>query len=394
TRPYWERDVEGLRSHAADLELGALEPWDVSFASESLRRKSYDLDEEMLRPYFGLQRVMGGVFAVVERVLGVMVEERPLEEVWHPDVRYYELTDEDGTRLGGFYTDWFPRKEKRPGAWMNDFVTGGPTADGGFAPHLGVICGNFTPPEGGEPSLLTHREVQTIFHEFGHLLHHCTSRSPVRGRSGLNVPWDFVELPSQFMENWTWEREALDLFARHHETGSPLPDELFRKMRKARRFMGGWAQMRQLSLGTVDLALHEEMAPVAGDRTEDDVMEFARERFAGFAPAPRFADFHVLTSFVHLFSGGYGAGYYSYLWAEVLDADAFTRFRETGIFDRATGRAWMETVLSRGDAADPEQLFRDFMGRDPDPRALLERNLGPAPGTDAGSEDPASSPGL
>jgi oligopeptidase A len=379
TRPYWERDMAALRRHAGSLGLDALRPWDVSFVRERLRKASYDLDDEMLRPWFQLDRVMEGLFQVVERIFGVSVRPREMEEVWHPDVRVYEMEAHDGTELGLFYTDWFPRKEKRQGAWMVDLVTGGPLPGGGFEPHVGAISGNFTPPEGGEPSLLTHREVQTIFHEFGHLLHHCTSRVPVRGRSGLNVPWDFVELPSQFMENWTWEREALDLFARHHETGEPLPDDLYRKMQEARRFMGGWNQMRQLSLGTVDLALHQELAPRAQEVDEEGVMAFARDRFMDFAPEPEFADYHVLTAFTHLFSGGYAAGYYSYLWSEVLDADAFTRFREAGIFDPATGRAFMETILARGDEEPPEVLFRHFMGRDPDPGALLERNLGPPP---------------
>jgi oligopeptidase A len=261
---------------------------------------------------------------------------------------------------------------------MNDLRSGGPLPDGFFEPHLGVICGNFTPPQSGEPSLLNHREVETVFHEFGHLLHHCTSRVPVRARGGLNVPWDWVELPSQFMENWAWEKGALDLFARHHRTGAPLPDELFDRMVAARRFMGGWQQMRQLSFGTVDLALHREYAK-RPDRSAAGVMDWGRERFLDFSPTEAFADLHILTSFTHLFSGGYAAGYYSYLWSEVLDADAFTRFRREGIFNPSTGRDYMQSILSRGDSDDPERLFREFMGRDPDPGALLERNLGPAP---------------
>jgi len=378
TRPYWARDVEELREHAASLGLDRLRPWDVAFVREALRRERYELDDEMLRPYFPLQRVMRGVFEVVERVFGFSVEEREIDEVWHPDVRYYELKDPDGTRLGAFYTDWFPRKEKRQGAWMNDFRTGGPGPDG-FTPHLGVICGNFTPPEGDEPSLLTHREVQTIFHEFGHLLHHCTSKVPVRGRSGLNVPWDFVELPSQLMENWTWEREALDVFARHYETGEPIPDDLYRRMIAARRFQGGWAQMRQLSFGTLDLLLHREMAPEVERWAPGDIMEWVEEKLLPFSPGRDFAEYHLLTSFTHLFSGGYAAGYYSYLWSEVLDADVFTRFRDAGVFDPAAGRAYVETILSRGDGEAPEELVRAFLGRDPDPQALLDRNLGPPP---------------
>ncbi|MEJ2541709.1 MAG: M3 family metallopeptidase, partial [Gemmatimonadota bacterium] len=227
------------------------------------------------------------------------------------------------------------------------------------------------------PALLNHREVQTIFHEFGHLLHHCTSRVPVRALGGLNVAWDWVELPSQFMENWTWEREALDLFARHWETNEPLPDELYQRMLAARRFLGGWGQMRQLSFGTVDLALHTEFAPRAAEATVEEAMEFGRTRFLPFSVDEEFADHHILTAFSHLFSGGYAAGYYSYLWSEVLDADAFGRFQEEGIFNRETGQAYMDAILSRGDSEDPETLFREFMGRDPDPEALIRRNLGP-----------------
>lgn len=388
TRPYWERDADELREHAGTLGIEELEPWDVSFTMEHLRKSRYAIDDEVLRPYFPLGRVLAGMFEIVERTFGFRMEERSIDEVWHDDVRFYEIFDEDGTRLGAFYTDWFPRKEKRQGAWMNHFITGGPRDDGSFEPHLGVMCGNFTPPEDDGDALLTHREVQTTFHEFGHLLHHCTSKVEVPSRAGIHVAWDWVELPSQLMENWTWEREALDLFARHHETDEPLPDDIYDRMVAARRFMGGWSQMRQLSLGTVDLALHEELAPKlrrdAGedrdesvdDRQGREVMDFARERFAEFAPDPRFADLHILTSFSHLFSGGYAAGYYSYLWSEVLDADAFTRFRDEGIFNRQTGRAYVDSILSRGDSSDPDVLFHEFMGRDPDPEALLERNLG------------------
>lgn len=391
TRPYWTRDVAHLKEFADTLGLDALEPWDVAFVMERLRKERYDIDDEALRPYFPLDRVQAGLFEIVRRTFGFEVAERPIDEVWHPDVRFYELRAEDGTHVGSFYTDWFPRKEKRPGAWMSDFITGGPNgAD--FDPHLGVICGNFTPPEGDQTALLTHREVETLFHEFGHLLHHCTSRVEVAARAGINVAWDWVELPSQFMENWCWERDALDLMSGHHETGEPLPDEIFQRMEAARRFMGGWAQMRQLAFGTLDLALHDELAPrlyeAAGHVADGDgadaaqalqVMDFAREHFRAFSPGEAFADLHSLTSFTHLFSGGYAAGYYSYLWSEVLDADVFTRFQKEGVFNRDTGRAYVDAILSRGDAEEPEVLFRDFMGRDPDPTALLERNLGPLP---------------
>lgn len=388
TRPFWERDVADLREHASSLGMSDIEPWDIAYLIDSLRRTRYELDDEDLRPYFPLPHVLEGLFEIVRRTFGFRIEERQIDELWHEDVRYFEILDDnDNERLGGFYTDWFPRVEKREGAWMNNFITGGPRPEG-FAPHLGVICGNFTPPDGNRPALLTHREVQTTFHEFGHLLHHCTSRVEIPARAGINVAWDWVELPSQLMENWTWEREALDLFARHHETGDPLPDELYDRMIATRRYMGGWAQMRQLSLGTVDLALHGELAPKLREesaredgaeldsRQGDAVMRFGEERFAPFAPDPRFARLHMLTSFTHLFAGGYAAAYYSYLWSEVLDADAFTRFRQEGIFNREVGRAYVDAILSRGDSADPDELFVEFMGRAPDPEALLARNLG------------------
>lgn len=388
TRPYWQRDAEELVHHAASLGLDTLQPWDVGFVTEDLRKRRYDIDDEVLRPYFPLGQVLDGMFEIVRRTFGFRLEERQIDDVWHEDVRFYEIYDESGTMLGAFYTDWFPRKQKRQGAWMNNFITGGPR-DGTFAPHLGVMCGNFTPPEGEGDALLTHREVQTTFHEFGHLLHHCTSRVPIPSRAGIHVAWDWVELPSQLMENWTWEREALDLFARHHESGEAFPKELYERLMEARRFMGGWAQMRQLSLGTVDLELHEQLAPKLRSEADGhepgedldaaqgaEVMEFARARFAEFAPDPAFADLHILTSFTHLFAGGYAAGYYSYLWSEVLDADVFTRFREEGIFNRDTGRSYVEAILARGDSADPDSLFVEFMGRDPDPEALLDRNLG------------------
>mgnify|MGYP001828815811 FL=1 len=377
TRPFWESDVAALQEYARTLGMERLRPWDVSFVAESLRKERYAIDDELLRPYFPLERVEAGLFEIVRRVFGIRVEEKKIDEVWHPDVRYFEMTHEDGTRLGAFYTDWFPRKEKRQGAWMNDFISGGPRADGGFDPHLGTICGNFTPPEADRPALLNHREVETLFHEFGHLLHHCTSRVPVRALGGLNVAWDWVELPSQIMENWTWEREALDLFARHWETDEPLPDDLYERMVAARRFMGGWGQMRQLSFGTVDLALHTDFAPKASEATADEAMAFGRIQFLPFSVDDEFADHHILTSFSHLFAGGYAAGYYSYLWSEVLDADAFGRFQREGIFNRETGQAYVDSILSRGDSEDPEELFRQFVGRDPDPEALIRRNLGP-----------------
>lgn len=374
THPHWEKDLEALRDHARTEGLPDLRPWDVSWLMERLRKARFDLDEEELRPYFPLERVVKGLFDLTERLFGLRVEAREIQEVWHPDVRYYEITDEDGTLLGGFYADFFPRPEKRQGAWMNDFAYGGPGKDGGFAPHLGSIAANFPPPGENRPALLGHRDVETLFHEFGHLLHHLTSRVAIEGRGGINVAWDWVELPSQLLENWAWEREALDLFAAQWETGERLPEDLFRRMIRARRFMGGWRQMRQLGLGTLDLALHTDFDP----SRDGDPGEWVTEKLLPLSPDREFAAAHPLNSFLHLFPGGYAASYYAYLWSEVLEADLFSRFREEGIFNRETGRAYLEAILSQGDREDPEILFRRFMGRDPDPEALIRRNLGEA----------------
>src|SRR5436305_6012613 len=309
------------------------------------------------------------MFDIFGRVLGIrVVEERDIPG-WDPAVKYYRVEDtETGLLLGGFYTDWFPRENKRGGAWMDSLLTGNPDTK---EPHLGLICGNLTPPLEDRPSLLTHREVETIFHEFGHLLHHTLSRVAIRSLSGTNVPWDFVELPSQIMENWCMEREALHLFARHYQTGDPIPDELFEKMKRARTFRAANLQMRQLGFGTVDLKLHREFDPDAGG----DVMVFARQVLTRFTPAHPPDAYGMIASFTHLFASpvAYGSGYYSYKWAEVLDADAFSRFSQEGIFNAATGASYRRYILERGDSADPAQLYREFMGRDPDANALLAR---------------------
>jgi oligopeptidase A len=347
-----------------------LDPWDIGYWAEKQRKAEYDFDEEDLRPYFPLERVVNGMFELVRRLYGVTVREAGAAPAWDPGVKFYELLDEDGTLLGSFYADWFPRENKRGGAWMNSFYTGGPAAQG-FMPHVGLMCGNLTPPLENKPSLLTHGEAETIFHEFGHLLHHLLSRVEVKSLAGTNVAWDFVELPSQIMENWCWERESLDLFAAHWQTGAPVPGDLFEKMRRARTFRGANAQMRQLGFGTTDLALHIEFDPAQGE----DVLAFANAILKEYVAAPLPPGYAMIAAFTHLFadSVGYGAGYYSYKWAEVLDADAFTRFRREGIFNRETGRAFRECILARGDSDDPAALYREFMGRDPDPNALLER---------------------
>jgi len=348
-----------------------LKPWDIAYYAEKQRAALYDFDEEALRPYFPLESVVRGMFNIVGRLYGIQVVENPGAPVWDQAVKYYEIRDESSELMGAFYADWFPRENKRGGAWMDAFITGVDLGNR-FAPHAGLICGNLTPPVAGRPALLTHRDVETIFHEFGHLLHHCLSRVEVRSLAGANVAWDFVELPSQIMENWCWEREALDLFARHYETGERIPEDLFQKMTRARQFRAANAQMRQLGFGFVDLAFHRDYTP---DR-DGDVMEYARKILQQYSPAELPPAYNMMAGFTHLFGSpvGYGAGYYSYKWAEVLDADAFTQFRDNGIFSRDIGLRFRSNILSKGDSEDPAELYRSFMGRDPDPNALLERS--------------------
>jgi oligopeptidase A len=366
TQAHFERENREL----AEFAGRPLNAWDIGYFAEKQRKALYDFDEEALRPYFPLDRVVAGMFEIFGRVFGIRVIEKSGVPVWDPAVRYYVIEDEGGAMIGGFYADWFPRENKRGGAWMDALITGLPAIDP-KQPHLGVICGNLNPPVGDTPALLTHREVETIFHEFGHLLHHALSRVEVRSLAGTNVAWDFVELPSQIMENWCWERESLDLFARHYQTGAPIPDELYKKMRRAKTFRAANAQMRQLGFGFIDLALHRQYDP---DRDGDPVA-YSRKILERFSPAPLPPDHAMIASFHHLFGNpvGYGAGYYSYKWAEVLDADAFTRFRQAGIFSADVGRAFRDRILAKGDSEDPAELYRAFMGRDPDPQALLER---------------------
>ena len=349
-----------------------LQPWDIGYWAEKQRAALYDFDEEALRPYFPLKSVVDGMFQIFGKLLGIRVLQEHRVPVWDPEVLCYAIEDQatganhSGANLGSFYADWYPRENKRGGAWMDAFLTGNPAKS---QPHLGLICGNLTPPVEGKPALLTHREVETIFHEFGHLLHHLLSRVEVRSLSGTSVAWDFVELPSQIMENWCWEREALNLFARHWETGEPVPDDLFQKMKRAKTFRAANNQMRQVSFGSLDLALHREWDP------SEDVIAYSRAALQRFSPVPLPPEHAMIAGFTHLFASpvGYGAGYYSYKWAEVLDADAFTRFRKEGVFSERVGHEYREKILAKGDSEDPAELYRSFMGRDPDPNALLQR---------------------
>lgn len=360
----FRRQVEGAQAPE-------LQPWDVGYWAEKQRRARYDFDEEALRPYFALPRVLEGMFGLAQRLYGVNIDLAADLPTWDASVDGYRLRDIDGGLLGLFYVDTFPRETKRDGAWMNGLVTG-EVRESGLTPHLALICANVTKPVGDKPALLTHREVETLFHEFGHLLHHMLSRVEVRGLGGTNVAWDFVELPSQIMENWCWEREALDLFARHVDTGETIPQELFDKLAKARTYRAANAMIRQLGFAAVDLQMHTDFDP-EGDV---DAMELARSVLGKHAPAALPDDYGMIASFGHLFahSVGYAAAYYSYKWAEVLDADAFTRFRDEGLFSPDVGGEFREQVLARGDSRDPMELYVGFMGREPDVGALLERS--------------------
>ncbi len=368
------RELEEFKARQTNRPVAHLAPWEVGFWAEKLRQARYAFDEEQLRPYFPLPGVLGGMFEIVRRIFGLRVHELPAGsvEVWHPEVKYYEIHDAEGRHLGSFYADWHPRESKRGGAWMNYLVTGGPVAGGVRAPHLGLMCGNLTPPAGDQPALLNHHEVETVFHEFGHLLHHLLGEVSIKSLNGVNVAWDFVELPSQIMENWCWARESLDLFARHHQTGAPIPEELFQRMVAARNFRSATATMRQLAFARLDLDLH--MQPV--ESMQPDVGAWLRGRLADYLTPTEPASPTIEMRFTHIFADpvGYAGGYYSYKWAEVLDADAFTRFQREGIFSATVGREFVTKILSRGNSADPMDLFVDFMGRAPDQQALLVRN--------------------
>jgi len=367
------RELEEFKAKKTGQAAGALKAWEVGYWSEKLRQELYAFDDEVLRPYLPMDRVIAGLWDLAGRVFGLRITERAegSAEVWHPEVKFYELHDANGRHLGSFYADWHPRESKRGGAWMGYLVTGGPQPDGSRAPHLGYICGNMTPPSDGKPALLTHREVETIFHEFGHLLHHLLGEVEIKSLNGVNVAWDFVELPSQIMENWCWERESLDLFARHHESGATIPEDIFKKMTAARNFRSACATMRQVQFAKMDLGLHMHAADFADGDLETKTRALIADCMIPTEPQAR----TIVKRFNHLFSDpvGYAAGYYSYKWAEVLDADAFTRFKREGIFNAKVGAEFVAHILSRGNSEAPDVLYRRFMGRDPEVTALLER---------------------
>jgi oligopeptidase A len=368
SKPQAERELAELRAFAAEHGGHAdLQPWDVAYYSEKLRQHRYSISQEEVKPYFPVTRVVPGMFEVVGRLYGVRFQAVEGIDTWHPDVKFYEIRDHDGSLRGQFYFDLYARQNKRGGAWMADCQSRIKTGAIEQIPVAYMTC-NFTPPVGGKPALLTHDEVETLFHEFGHGLHHMLTRVDYSAISGINgVAWDAVELPSQFMENFCWEREALDLFAAHHETGEPIPDELYARMIAAKNFQSGMMMVRQLEFSLFDFRIHREYDPAQGGRVYE-VLDAVRDEVAVIRPPAwnRFAH-----AFSHIFSGGYAAGYYSYKWAEVLSADAFSLFEEHGIFDQATGQSFLHNILERGGSQDAMELFVAFRGREPRVDALL-----------------------
>ncbi len=368
--PLAKRELDEVRAFAKERHgRERLDAWDIAYYSEKLRQHKYAISQEELKPYFPEDRVLSGMFAVVERLYGVKITERQGMDVWHEDVRFFEISDAKGVR-GSFYLDLYARPNKRGGAWMDDCVTRMKTRDGVQAPVAYLTC-NFSAPIGDDPALFSHDEVLTLFHEFGHGLHHMLTRVDYPSVAGIGgVPWDAVELPSQFMENWCWQKEALDDIAGHYKTGEPLPDELFDKMSAAKNFQSAMQMVRQLEFSIFDFRLHLEYDSARGARIYE-ILDEVRQQVAVMQP-PSFNRFPH--SFSHIFAGGYAAGYYSYKWAEVLSADAFAAFEEAGIFDRDTGIRFLSTVLEQGGSRDPMELFIEFRGREPSIDALLRHS--------------------
>lgn len=365
-----KKDFQELEDFAKGLGLKQLSAWDIPFYSEKLRLEKYHLSQEELRPYFPSAKVIEGMFTVVNYLFGVECVEVTGTETWHPDVRFYHL-QRDGDVIAKFYLDIFAREHKRGGAWMADCrVRRNISATEKQLPVAFLTC-NFTPPTETSPSLLTHNEVTTLFHEFGHGLHHMLTEIDCAAVSGINgVPWDAVELPSQFMENWCWEKAAIPLISGHHKTGEVLPDELLEKMLAAKNFQSGMLMVRQLEFSLFDMLMHHHYSP-ANPKPIQTVLDEVREKVS-VAPVPEFNRFQH--GFGHIFAGGYAAGYYSYKWAEVLSADAFSRFEEEGIFNQAAGKSFLYEILQRGGSKEPLELFTAFRGREPNADALLRHS--------------------
>ncbi|MFC3393764.1 oligopeptidase A [Brenneria rubrifaciens] len=368
-RPQGEEELAQLRAFAkANFGVDELQAWDITYYSEQQKQHLYAISDEQLRPYFPEHRVVAGLFEVVKRIYGITAKERKDVDVWHPDVRFFDLFDESGELRGSFYLDLYAREHKRGGAWMGDCVGRLRKGNGELQKPVAYLICNFNRPVNGKPALFTHNEVTTLFHEFGHGLHHMLTQIDTAGVAGIDgVPWDAVELPSQFMENWCWEPQALAFISGHYETGEPLPQALLEKMLAAKNYQAALFILRQLEFGLFDFRLHAEFDPAKGAQILPTLAEIKAQ--VAVVPSPAWGRFPH--AFSHIFAGGYAAGYYSYLWADVLAADAYSRFKEEGIFNRETGQSFLDNILSRGGSEAPMELFKRFRGREPELDAML-----------------------
>jgi len=366
-KPAAQKEFTELTTFAKELDgIDELEKWDGAFYSEKLKQKLFSLDDELLKPYFKLENVLNGAFTIAEKLFGIRFKEVFDIDKYHNDVHTFEVLDFEGELVAVFYADFFPRKGKRNGAWMTSFKPQYSRNGVNERPHVSIVC-NFTPPTETKPSLLTFNEVTTLFHEFGHALHGMLANTTYPSLSGTSVYWDFVELPSQVMENWCYEPEALALFAKHYLTGEVIPQQYVEKIKESASFLEGMATMRQLSFGLLDIAYHAKV------QTIEDVKAFEKATFEGTSLYPDVEENCMSTSFSHIFQGGYSSGYYSYKWAEVLDADAFAYFQEKGIFNHEVATKFKDNVLSKGGTELPMELYKKFRGQEPKVEALLKR---------------------
>ncbi len=367
-------ELDELREFAKEDDVADLQSWDMAYYAEKLKQQQYSLSEEELKPWFPIDRVLEGMFEVVHRLYGITISQREGVDSWDDSVRFFDVVGEDGNLRGQFYTDLYARQHKRGGAWMDDCMTRSRTDDGIQNPVAYLTC-NFTPPIGDAPALLTHDEVLTMFHEFGHGLHHMLTQIDFPSVAGIGgVPWDAVELPSQFMENWCWQEEALPLFSGHYKTDEPLPQQKFNQLLASRNFQSGMAMVRQLEFALFDFKMHLQFDPKQENGSGEfiyDLLSQVRDQVSVMTP-PSFNRFPH--SFSHIFAGGYAAGYYSYKWAEVLSSDAFSTFEERGIFDRDTGLHFLSSILEQGGSREPMELFIEFRGREPQVDALLRHS--------------------
>lgn len=374
SKPMAKQELSELTGFARQEHgVSDLSAWDIPYYGEKLRKHTFDFSQEDIKPYFPETTVVPGMFAVVKRLYGISINEIDSVETWHEDVKFYEIRDEKKVVRGQFYLDLYARDKKRGGAWMDDCMGRKRNADGSLQLPVAYLTCNLTQPIGDDPALFTHDEVTTLFHEFGHGLHHMLTQVEHIGVSGINgVAWDAVELPSQFMENWCWEREALDLIAAHYQTGEPIPEELFNKMYAAKNFQAGMQMLRQIEFSLFDFRMYYEYKPeFKGTGSIQKTLDQVRSEVSVLLP-PSYNRFQH--GFSHIFAGGYAAGYYSYKWAEVLSADAFSLFEEKGIFDSETGDAFLECVLEKGGTKEPMELFKNFRGREPEIDALLRHS--------------------